>query len=154
MWQERRGHWPCDNCLPQLIRDPTYCCGRILDWIVLKENNGSVSKCKVLSTSFSDHDAFVGLTVLGNSLTHCRVVSSRNLRKINSAKMQADIQHLHDIELSDCSDSQLAVQAFGLMHAPCPGPARSPDQQECDQPSGSPLEDRQRQDGQKGTPPG
>ena len=74
-----------DNCLTQLIHDPTHCRGHILDWMVVRENNGSVSQCNVLSTSFSDHDAIVGLTALDNSLTHCRVVSSRNLRKINPA---------------------------------------------------------------------
>ena len=94
-----------DNCLTQLIHDPTHCRGHILDWMVVRENNGSVSQC---STSFSDHDAIVGLTALNSSLTHCRVVSSRNLRKISSAKMQADIQHLLDNELADCTDIELA----------------------------------------------
>ena len=74
----------------------------------MKENNGSVSQRNVLSTSFSDHDAIVGLTALNKSLTHCRVVSSRNLRKISSAKMEADIQHLLDTELADCTDTKLA----------------------------------------------
>ena len=74
----------------------------------MRENNGSVSQCNVLSTSFSDHDAIVDLTALNSSLTDCRVVSSRNLRKINSAEMQADIQHLLDIELADCTDTELA----------------------------------------------
>ena len=97
-----------DNCLTQLIRDPTHCRGHILDWMVVRENNGSVSQCNVLSTSFSDHDAIVGLTTLNSSLTDCRVVSSRNLRKINSAEMEADIQHLLDTELADCTDTELA----------------------------------------------
>ena len=60
-----------DNCLTQLIHDPTHYRGHILDWMVVRENNGSVSQCNVLSTSFSDHDAIVGLTALNNSLTHC-----------------------------------------------------------------------------------
>ena len=72
------------------------------------ENNRSVSQCNVLSTSFYDHDAIVGLTVMNNLLTHCRVVSSRNLRKINSTEMQADIQHFLDTELADCNDTELA----------------------------------------------
>ena len=76
--------------------------------MVVRGNNGSVSQCSVLSTSFSDHDAIVGLTALNNSLTHWRVVSSRNLRKINSAEMQADIQHLLDTELAGCTDTELA----------------------------------------------
>ena len=97
-----------DNCLTQLIHDPTHCRGHILDWMVVRENNGSVSQCNVLSTSFSDHDAIVGLTTLNSSLTDCRVVSSRNLRKINSAEMEADIQHLLDTELADCTDIELA----------------------------------------------
>ena len=97
-----------DNCLTQLIHDPTHCRGHILDWMVVRENNGSVSQCNVLSTSFSDHDAIVGLTALNSSLTDCRVVSSRNLRKINSAEMEADIQHLLDTELADCTDTELA----------------------------------------------
>ena len=97
-----------DNCLTQLIHDPTHCCGQILDWMVVRENNGSVSQCNVLSTSFSEHDTIVGLTALNNSLTHCRVVSSRNRRKINSAEMQADIQHPLDTELADCTDTELA----------------------------------------------
>ena len=50
-----------DNCLTQLIRDPTHCRGHILDWMVERENNGSVSQCNILSTSFSDRDAIVGL---------------------------------------------------------------------------------------------
>ena len=89
----------------------------------MRENNGSVSQCNVLSTSFSDHDAIVGLTALNSSLTDCRVVSSRNLRKINSAKMEADIQHL-DTELADCTDTKLADRySAGLLrvldqHAP------------------------------------
>ena len=74
--------------------------------MVVRENNGSVSQCNVLSTSFSDHDAIVGL--LNSSLTDCRVVSYRNLRKINSAKMEADIQHLLDNELADCTETELA----------------------------------------------
>ena len=74
----------------------------------MRENNGSVSQCNVLNTSFSDHDAIVGLTTLNSSLTNCRVVSSRNLRKINSAEMEADIQHLLDTELADCTDTELA----------------------------------------------
>ena len=74
----------------------------------MRENNGSVSQCNVLSTSFSDHDAIVGLTTLNSSLTDCRVVSSRNLRKINSAETEADIQHLLDTELADCTDIELA----------------------------------------------
>ena len=97
-----------DNCLTQLIHDPTHCRGHILNWMVVRENNGSVSQCNVLSTSFSDHDAIVGLTTLNSSLTDCRVVSSRNLRKINSAEMEADIQHLLDTELADCTDIKLA----------------------------------------------
>ena len=97
-----------DNCLTQLIHDPTHCHGHILNWMEVRENNGSVSQCNVLSTSFSDHDAIVGLTALNNSLTHCRVVSSRNLRKIKSAEMEADIQHLLDTELADCTDTELA----------------------------------------------
>ena len=97
-----------DNCLTQLIRDPTHCRGHILDWMVVKENNGSVSQCNVLRTSFSDHDAIVYLTALNNSLTDCRVVSSRNLRKINSAEMDADIKHLLNTELADCTDTELA----------------------------------------------
>ena len=113
-----------DNCLTQLIHDPTHCRGHILDWTVVRENNGSVSQCNVLSTSFSDHDAIVGLTALINSLTHCQVVSSRNLRKINSAKMQADIQHLLATEMADCTNTELADQhSTGLrqvldQHAP------------------------------------
>ena len=113
-----------DNCLTQLIRDPSHCRGHILDWMVVRENNGSVSQCNVLSISFSDHDAIVSLTALNNSLTHCPVVSSRNLRKINSAEMQADIQHLLDIELADCADTELAdLYSTGLcwvldQHAP------------------------------------
>ena len=74
----------------------------------MRENNGSVSQCNVLSTSFSDHDAIVGLTALNNSLTHFRVVSSRNLRKINSDEMEADIQHPLNTELADCTDTELA----------------------------------------------
>ena len=97
-----------DNCLTQLIHDPTHCRGHILDWMVVRENNGSVSQCNVLCTSFSDHDAIVGLTALNSSLTDCRVVSSRNLRKINSAEMEADIQHLLNTELADCTDTELA----------------------------------------------
>ena len=58
--------------------------------------------------TFSDHDAIVGLTALNSSLTDCRVVSSRNLRKINSAEMEADIQHLLDTELADCTDTKLS----------------------------------------------
>ena len=96
-----------NNCLTQLIHDPAHCRGHILDWMVVRENNGSVSQCNVLSTSFSDHDAIVGLTALNNSLDHCRVVSSRNQRKINSAEMEADIQHLLDTELADCTDTEL-----------------------------------------------
>ena len=76
--------------------------------MVVRENNGSVSQCNVLSTSFSDHDAIVGLTALNSSLTDYRAVSSRNLRKINSAEMEADIQHLLDTELADCTDTELA----------------------------------------------
>ena len=49
-----------DNCLTQLIHDSTHCRGHILDWMVVRENNGSVSQRNVLSTSFSDHDAIVG----------------------------------------------------------------------------------------------
>ena len=97
-----------DNCLTHLIHEPTHCRGHILDWMVVRENNGSVFQCSVLSTSFSDHDAIVGLTALNNSLTDCRVVSSRNLRKINSAEMEADIQHLLDTELADCTNTELA----------------------------------------------
>ena len=103
----------------------------------MRENNGSVSQCNVLSTSFSDHDAIVGLTALNNSLTQCRDVSSRNLRKINSAEMQVDIQHLHDTELDDCTGTEHADRySAGLRRGP--GPARSPDQQET---SVSPVED-------------
>ena len=105
-----------DNCLTQLIRDPTHCRGHILDCMVVKENNVSVSQCNILSTSFSDHDAIVGLTALNISLTHCRVVSSRNLRKINSAKMQADIQYLLDTELTDCTDTELADRYSTGLH--------------------------------------
>ena len=90
-----------DNCLTQLIRDPTHCRDHILDWMVVSENNGSVSQCNEPSTSFSDHDAIIGLTALNNSLTHRRVLSSRNQRNINTAEMQADIQHLLDTELAD-----------------------------------------------------
>ena len=60
-----------DNCLTQLIHDPTHCRGHILAWMVVRESNGSVSQCNVLSTSFSDHDAIVGLTALNSSLTEC-----------------------------------------------------------------------------------
>ena len=97
-----------DNCLTQLIRDPTHCRGHILDWMVVKENIGSVSQCNVLSTSFSDHNVIVGLTALNSSQTLCRLASSRNLRNINSAKMQADIEHLLYTELADCTDAELA----------------------------------------------
>ena len=97
-----------DNCLTQLIHDPTHCGGHIPDWMVVRENNGSVSQCNVPGTSFSDHDAIAGLTTLHNSLTHCRVVSSRNLRKINSAEMEADTQHLLDTEKANCTDIELA----------------------------------------------
>ena len=75
--------------------------------MVVRENNGSVSQCDVLSTPFSDHDAVVGLTAQNNSLTNCPVVSFRNLRKINSAMMLAGIHHL-DTELADCTGSDLA----------------------------------------------
>ena len=56
-----------DNCLTQLIRDLIHCHGHNLDWMVVRENNGSVSQCNVLSTSLSDHDAIVGLTALNNT---------------------------------------------------------------------------------------
>ena len=102
-----------DNCLTQLIHDPTHCRDHILDWMVVRENNGSVSQCNVLSTSFSDHDAIVGITALNTSLTDCQVASSRSLRKINSAEMEADIQHLLDTELAGCTNTELADQ-----HAP------------------------------------
>ena len=51
-------------------------------------------------------------------------MSSRNLRKINSAEMEADIQHLLDTELADCTDTELAARySAGLrrvldQHAP------------------------------------
>ena len=107
-----------DNCLTQLIRDTTHCRGHILNWMVVRENNGSVSKCNVLSTSFSDHDAIIGLTALNDSLIHCRVVSSRNLRKISSAEMQANIQHVLNTELADCTDAELADRySAGLRRA-------------------------------------
>ena len=38
-----------DNCLTQLIHDPTHCRGHILDWMVVRENNGSVSQCNIPS---------------------------------------------------------------------------------------------------------
>ena len=105
-----------DSCLTQRIIDPTHCRGHILDWMVVREHNGSGSQCSVLSTSFSDHNAIVGLTALSNSLTHCRVVSSRNLRKINSAEMEADIQHLLDTELANCTDTELADRYSAGLH--------------------------------------
>ena len=102
-----------DYCLTQLICDPTRCHGHILDWIVLSENNGSVSQCRVLSTSFSDHNAIAGLNALNNSLTHCRVVSSKNLRKINSAKTQADsLSTLNSVIAQTLSLQTDTVQTF------------------------------------------
>ena len=91
----------------------------------VRENNESVSQCNVLGTSFSDHDAIVGLTALNSSLTDCRVVCSRNLRKINSAKMEADIQHLLDTELADCTNTELADRySAGLRRVLGPGSRR------------------------------
>ena len=92
----------------QIILNYTHCYGHILDWKAVRKHYWSVSQCKVQSTSFSDHDAIIDLTVLNNSLTHCRVLSSRDLRKTNPAKMQADIKHLLDTELADCTNTKLA----------------------------------------------
>ena len=78
-------------------------------------NNGAVSQCTVLSTSFSDHDAIVGITDRNNSLTHCRVVNSTNLRKMNPAMMHADTQHL-DTELADGTDVELAYRYNAGLH--------------------------------------
>ena len=74
--------------------------------------------------------------------------------------MEADIQHLLNTELADCTDTELADwYSAGLrwvldQHAPLTSRKvanRPSDKQESGQPSVSPLDDRQRQDGQKGT---
>ena len=43
-------------------------------------------------------------------------MSSRNLRKINSAEMEADIQHPLDTELADCTDTELTGQYSAGLH--------------------------------------
>ena len=111
-----------DYCLTQLIRDPTRCHGHILGCIVLLENNGSVSQCRVLSTSFSDHNAIVDLTALNNSLTHCWVVSSRN-------------QLSQDASWHPTPPRHWTCRQVQCRPPPRSGPICSTDQQKSDQPA-------------------
>ena len=104
-----------DNCLTQLIRDPTHCRSDILDWILARENSGSVSQSKLHSTCFSDHDAIVSLTALNTSLTYCPGVNSRNPRKIQ-LRCKLTSRTFFSTKLPHCSDSELADRYSEGLH--------------------------------------
>ena len=144
-----------DNCLTQLIRDPTHCCGYILDIldrIVVRENNGSVSNVRYWVLPYLNmmplqawlHGTIHWLTA------ELRVAetwekSTQPRYKLTSSTSRHWAGWL--LRLWSCRPVQCRPTL-------CPGPTRPTDQQESDQPSVSPLEDRQRQNGQKGTPAG
>ena len=121
----------------QLIRDPIHCRGYILHWMVVWENNGSVSQSKVLSISFSDHSAIVGLTALNNSLTHCRVVS---FQKPEKSRLSNDASW-HPATFRHWTRWLLRLWACRPVQSGpplCSGPTRSTDQQKSNQPSVTP----------------
>ena len=80
-----------DHDLVQLVDMPTHKRDHVLDWVVVRRE----ASCFSLETSLnlSDHSAIYCSVNVGRPASRKRLVTSRNLRAMNSADFQADIKN-------------------------------------------------------------
>nr|KAG5713370.1 hypothetical protein BaRGS_024918 [Batillaria attramentaria] len=110
-----------DHGLRQLVDCPTQRCGHTLDWVVVREEDSLVSLHEVREyPNTTDHYAVVCRIAIARPPPPSRLVTSRNLRGVDSEEFQADVRSVVNSareQPPDDVDSLVACYDDGLRQA-------------------------------------
>ena len=112
----------CDHGLSQLVTVPTHRHGHILDWVVVRSEKSLLTVEAVQDCAdLSDHFLIVCSLALTRPPPPMRLVTSRNLKAVNPADLQADVKAVAEFarELPADLDLDSIVQVYnnGLQQA-------------------------------------
>ena len=93
-----------DHDLVQLVDMPTHKRGRVLDWVIVRRDASCLSLKSVEDIALSDHSAIYCSVNVRRPTAWKRLVTSRNLRAMNSTDFQADIKSYAETAGDQCAD--------------------------------------------------
>ena len=93
-----------DHDLVQLMDMPTYEWGHVLDWVIVRHDASCLSLGTVEDIALSDHSAIYCSVNVGQPTARKQLVTSHNLRAMNSADFQADIKSFTETAGDQCAD--------------------------------------------------
>ena len=96
-----------DHDLVQLMNMPTHKQGHVLDWVIVRHDTSCLSLETVEDIALSDHSAIYCSVNVRRPTARKRLVTSRNLRAMNSADFQADIKSFAETAGDQCADPGL-----------------------------------------------
>ena len=95
---------PNDHHLVHLVDMPTHKQGHALDWVTVRHDTSRLSLKTGEDTALSDHSAIYSSVNVERPTARKRLVTSRNLRTMNSADFQADIKSFAETAGDQCAD--------------------------------------------------
>ena len=96
-----------DHDLVQLVDMPTHKRGHVLDWVIVRRDASCLSLETVEDIALSDHSAIYCSVNVRRPAARKRLVTSRNLRAMNSTDFQADIKSFAETAGDQCADPGL-----------------------------------------------
>ena len=96
-----------DHDLVQLVDMPTHKRGHVLDWVIVRRDASCLSLETVEDIALSDHSATYCSVNVRRPTARKRLVTSRNLRAMNSTDFQADIKSFAESAGDQCADPGL-----------------------------------------------
>ena len=96
-----------DHDLVQLVDMPTHKRGHVLDWVIVRRDASCLSLETVEDIALSDHSAIYYSVNVRRPTARKRLVTSRNLRAMNSTDFQADIKSFAETADDQCADPGL-----------------------------------------------
>ena len=96
-----------DHDLVQLVDMPTHKRGHVLDWVIVRRDASCLSVETVEDIALSDHSAIYCSVNVRRPTARKRLVTSRNLRAMNSTDFQADIKSFAETAGDQCADPGL-----------------------------------------------
>ncbi|KAK7452074.1 hypothetical protein BaRGS_00039772, partial [Batillaria attramentaria] len=100
-----------DHNLTQVVCEPTHKLGHTLDLLVVRENYPCLQSFLVKDLALSDHKAIFFHLLIQKPHHSKRLITTRNLKKINLSVFQDDMATVASSLFTDCPDSCL-VQNF------------------------------------------
>ena len=96
-----------DHDLVQLVDMPTHKRGHVLDWVIVRRDASCLSLETLEDIALSDHSAIYCSVNVRRPTARKRLVTSRNLRAMNSTDFQADIKSFAETAGDQCADPGL-----------------------------------------------